>query len=50
MAENIKNIQTNSKAWISVKVQCVVYQLIRLDKLYKLMESLFSQFRIIGRK
>ena len=29
----------------------VIYQLIRLNKLYKLMESLFQiRFRIIGRK
>ena len=36
-----KNIQTNSDAWILIKVQCVVYQWIRLDKLYKLIDSFF---------
>ena len=37
----LKNIQTNSEALILIKVQCVVYQWIRLDKLYKLMEDFF---------
>ena len=36
-----KNIQTNSKVWILIKVQCVVHQWIWLDKLYKLMEFFF---------
>ena len=34
--------ETNSEAWILIKVQCVIYQWIRLDKLYKLMESFFQ--------
>ena len=37
-----KNIQTNSEAWILIKVQCVIYQWIRFDKFYKLMESFFQ--------
>ena len=34
------------------KVQCIAYQLIYLDELYKLMESFFLHFffRIIGQK
>ena len=42
MAENRKNIQANIEAWLLIKVQCVIYQWIRLDKLYKLMESFFQ--------
>ena len=42
MAENRKNIETNSEAWILIKVQYFIYQWIRLDKLYKLMESFFK--------
>ena len=34
-----KCFQTNSEAWILIKVQCVIYQWIRIDKLYKLIES-----------
>ena len=37
-----KNIQTNSKVRIMNKFQCVTYQLIRFDKLYKLMKSFFQ--------
>ena len=37
-----KNIETNSQAWILIKVQCVIYQRIRLDKLYKLMGNFFK--------
>ena len=37
--QNRKNIQTNSEAWMLIKVQCVIYQWIRLDKLYKPMGS-----------
>ena len=37
-----ENIQTNSEAWILTKVQCIIYQLIWFDKLYKLMESFFK--------
>ena len=36
-----------------IKVQCVIYQWIRLDKLYKIVKSLFKYqicFQIIGRK
>ena len=43
----------DSEAWILIKVQCVVYQGICLDNLYKLMESFFFKFlsfQIIGRK
>ena len=36
----------NSKAWITIKVQCSTYQWIRLYELYKLMESFFFKFRI----
>ena len=37
--QKTKNFQTNSKAWVLIKLQCVIYQWIRFDKLYKLMES-----------
>ena len=37
------NIQMNSELWILIKVQCVIYQWISLDKLNKLMESFFIQ-------
>ena len=46
MVEKSKNIETNSEAWVLIKVQCVIYQWIRLDKLYKLMERFFLKFRI----
>ena len=36
---NQKNIQTNSKAWILIKLQCVIYQWTRHNELYKLMEE-----------
>ena len=36
-----KNIQTNREAWILIKVQCVIYQWIWLDKLLKLMWCFF---------
>ena len=38
-----KNILTNIEAWILIKVQCFIYQWIRLDKVYKFLnkESLF---------
>ena len=36
----------NKKPWILIKLQCVVYQWIRLDKLYKQMES-FSKIKIL---
>ena len=48
-----ENIEKNSAAWILIKLQCVIYQWFRLNKLYKLMESFFKfqfSFRIIGRK
>ena len=48
-----KNIQKNNKAWILIKFQCVIYQLIFLNELYKLMKSLFQleiSFRNSGRK
>ena len=47
MAEKSKNIETNSKAWVLIKVQCVIYQWIRLDKLYKLVESFFKNFEFV---
>ena len=47
MAENQKNIQTKSEAWILIKIQCVIYQLIRLDKLYKQREIFFSNFKLV---
>ena len=34
--------QTNSEAWILIKLQCVLYQWIRLNELYKLIESFFQ--------
>ena len=38
-----KNIQANTEVWILIiKVQCVMYQWICLDKLYKLMKSFFQ--------
>ena len=37
-----KNIQKNSESWILIKLQCVIYQWICLNKLYKLMEKLFK--------
>ena len=40
-------IQTNSEAWILLKVQCVLYQLIGFDTLYKLIGSFFFNFVII---
>ena len=38
-----KNIWMNSEALILIKVHCVIYQWIRLNKLYKLMERFFFQ-------
>ena len=37
-AENQKNIKINGESWILIKVQCVIYQWIRFNKLYKIME------------
>ena len=37
-----KNILTNIEAWILNKLQCVVYQWIRLNELYKLLERFFN--------
>ena len=37
-----ENIQTNSEARILIKVQCILYQWICLDMLYKLTESFFQ--------
>ena len=39
-----ENIQTNSEARILLKFHCVIYQWIRLDKLYKLMQSFLKFF------
>ena len=54
LAENQKNIRTNSEAWILIKVHCFIYKWIRLDKFYKLMESfLFKpliRYWFIGQK
>ena len=38
-----KNIQTIREAWILIKVQCIIYQWIWLDKLYEVWtnEKLF---------
>ena len=47
MVEKSKNIETNSEAWVLIKVQCVIYQWIRLDKLYKLMERFFSNLEFV---
>ena len=49
LVQNLKNIQKNRNSWILIKMQCVKYQWIRLDKLYKQMKSLFSIFGIIFR-
>ena len=46
-------IQTNSEAWLLIKVPCVLYQWISFDTLYKLIESFFqfgNHFRITDRK
>ena len=46
-----KNFETNTEALILIKLQCVIYQWICLRKLYKQLESLFSNsFLIIGWK
>ena len=37
-----KNIQKNTEAWILIKLQCVKYQWICLNELYKLMKSFFE--------
>ena len=37
-----KFFQKNREAWIMIKLQCVVFQWIRLNELYKLMESFIS--------
>ena len=37
----LKNIETNREACILIKLQCVIYQWIRLNNLYKLLESFF---------
>ena len=44
LAKNWKNFQKNSEAWILIKLQCVlnIYQWIRLNELYKLLESFFQ--------
>ena len=44
-----KTIQTNSESWILIKVEYVIHQCIRLDKLYTLIESFFQNFGIIFR-
>ena len=41
-----KIFQTNSETWILIKLECVIYQWIRLDKLYKLME-IFLNFKFV---
>ena len=43
--------QKNIEAWILINLQFVIYQWIRLNELYKLMESFFKfRFQIIGWK
>ena len=42
-----KNIQKNSEAWISIKLQCVVHQWIRLNEHYKLIKCFFSNSKLI---
>ena len=37
-----KKFQTNKEASLLIKLQCVIYQWIRLNELYKLMESFFQ--------
>ena len=41
LAENRKNVRTNNEVWILNidKVQCFIYLLIRLNKLYKQMKD-----------
>ena len=46
-----KNVQKNSVAWILIKLQCVTYQWICLNELYKIIESFFQiqiSFRYFG--
>ena len=43
-----KNIQNNNEAWMLIKLQCVIYQWIRLNELYKQMESFFSNFEFLA--
>ena len=38
LTENRTIINTNSKTWILIKLKCVLYQIIPLNKLYKLMD------------
>ena len=42
LAEKRKNIRTNREAWILIRVQCFIYQWIRLDMLYKAMKAFFQ--------
>ena len=39
LAKKQKKNQKNSEAWILIKLQCVIYQWIHLNELYKLMAS-----------
>ena len=39
----MKNIQKSTEAWILIKLQCVTYQWIHLNEIYKLMENYFFQ-------
>ena len=41
LTENRK-IYIQVEAWILTKLQCLIYQWIRLDKFYELMESYFQ--------
>ena len=47
LAKNRIIFQRNSETRILIKLQCVIYQWIRLNELYKLMEKLFSNFKFV---
>ena len=48
LAKKTRNIQKNSETWILIKLQCVIYQWIRLNKLYKHKVSFFSNFEFLA--
>ena len=46
-----KNFPQNSEALILIKLQCVIWQWIRLNEFYKLMKSFFhSNFKLVFEK
>ena len=47
LGRKLKNIQKNSEAWILIKLKCVIYQWIRLDKLFKLANWTFFFFNSV---